>query len=426
MRLPFAIDFGRAVFAVALALLLYFVALAETNPADQRETTFTVPVQVVNAPPGLVVTTPPPAARLFVTAPLTVFNRLRSESFTAQVDLTGATARDNYEVPVNVTSTDPEVRSVQADPPSVRLHLEEVREQALPVRVNPQGTVASGYQAGTPSVSPQTVTVAGAASLVGRASEAVVDVNVDHLTVSVNGVFTPRIVDDRGNDLRDLNLRAQPQSVTVQIQITQQTLYKEVGIRPVVTGDPAAGYVLQPLEVNPPTATLVGDSAGLDAANFVDTAPIDVNGISTTIVRNVPLSPPARTLLLQEGQTVTVTVRVTTLTVTQTVRVPPSVINLSGSVQLARALDLVSVSISGPAAALQTLALNPNDFKVVLDASGKGPGRYSLDVKVSQVPAGLNLQEFTPKQIQVDLIQAPPTPTPVPPPATPTPIPAPG
>src|SRR5438876_7785254 len=98
MRLPFTpfrIDIGRALFAVALAVLLYFVALAETNPADQRETAFTVPVQTVNVPPGLVITTQPPAARLWVTAPLNVFNRIRPESFTAQVDVTGANAGDN-------------------------------------------------------------------------------------------------------------------------------------------------------------------------------------------------------------------------------------------------------------------------------------------------------------------------------------------
>jgi YbbR domain-containing protein len=294
------------------------------------------------------------------------------------------------------------------------------------VRVNLQGQVAQGYTVGTNSVDPPRITVTGAASLVGRASEAVVDVNVDHVTVSVNGAFTPRVVDDRGNDLKDLNLRATPQSVTVQVPITQQTLYKEVGIRPNIQGDPAPGYALQPVEVNPPTTTLVGDSASLEAVNLVDTVPLDVAGISSTVVRNVALSPPQRTLLLQDGQTVTVTVRVTTLPVTQTVRVPPSVINLSGAVQLARPLDLVSVTIAGPAPALQNLTLNPNDFKVIVDATGRGPGRYTLDVRVQGVPTGLTLQDFSPKQVQVDLAEVPPTPTPVPPPPTPTPANPPG
>src|SRR5579864_5434791 len=419
MRLPFTIDIGRAFFAIGLSVLLYFVALSETNPFDQRETSFSVPVQVVNVPPGLVVTAQQQSVRLWVTAPQNVFNRLQPENFTAQVDATGSTSGDN-QLPINASSTDPEVRSVSADPANLLLHLEEVRDQVVPVRVNLQGQVAQGYTVGTSTVDPPRITVTGAASLVGRASEAVVDVNIDHVTVSVNGAFTPRVVDDRGNDLKDLNLRATPQSVTVQVPITQQTLYKEVGIRPNIQGQPAPGYALQPAEVNPPTTTLVGDSASLEAVSLVDTAPVDITGISSTVVRTVALTPPQRTLLLQDGQTVTVTVRVTTLPVSQIVRVPPSVINLSGAVQLAHSPDLVAVTISGPAPALQNLTLNPNDFKVIVDAAGKGPGRYTLDVKVQGVPNGLTVQDFTPKQVQVDLSEAP-TPTPVP---SPTAVPA--
>jgi YbbR domain-containing protein len=421
MRFPFYVDVGRAVFAVALAVLLYFVALSETNPADQRDLDTPVPVQPVNAPSGLVITTPPPPVRLRVTAPQNVFGRLRVDSFTAQVDVSSAHAGDN-DLPITVNTTDPEVRAVQPVPATVRLHLEEVREQVLPVRVNSTGQVPPGYQVGTPAVDPSRITVAGPASYVSRATEAVVDVSVDRLTVSINGVYTPRIVDDRGNDLKDLNLRATPPAVNVQVPITQQTQYKEVGVRPVIQGQPAPGYALQPFDVNPPAATLVGDPTGLEAASFIDTAPIDITGISSTVVRSIALQPPPRTLLLQDGQTVTVTIRVTTLNVNQTVRVPPSVVNLSGSVQLARPLDLVSVTISGPAPALQTLSLNPNDFKVVLDVSGKGPGRYDIDVRVQQIPQGLTLQDFSPKKIQVDLSPAPPTPAPTLPP---TPLPAP-
>src|SRR5204863_7273381 len=155
------------------------------------------------------------SVRLWVTAPQNVFSRLRPENFTAQVDTTGATAADN-QLPITASSTDPEVRGLSTDPATLLIHLEEVRDQVIPVRVNAQGQVAQGYTVGTTSVDPQRITVTGAASLVGRASEAVVDVNIDHVTVSVNGAFTPRIVDERGNDLKDLNLRAAPPSVTVQ------------------------------------------------------------------------------------------------------------------------------------------------------------------------------------------------------------------
>jgi YbbR domain-containing protein len=419
MRLPFNVDIGRAVFSVALAVLLYFVALSVTNPEGLDKTRFTVPVQPVNVPPGLKVTSPPAPVYLWVRAPSNVFGRLRAESFTAQVDATGARAGDNDGLPITVNWTDPDVRAADPEPKTANLYLEANRDQLVPVRVNLVGQVPSGYQLGQSSVDPNRLTVTGAASLVGRATEAVVDVNVNGLTVSVNGVYNPRILDDRGNDLRDLNLNVSPAAVTVQVQITQQTQYKQVGVRPVPVGQPAAGYVLQPLEVNPSTATLVGDQAALDGASFIDTAPIDINGISTTIVRSVALVPPPRTILLQTGLQATVTVRVTTLSTTQTVRVPPSVINLSGSVQLARPLDLVSVTITGPAPVLSTLSLNPGDFKVVLDVTGKGPGRYDVDVRVQQVPQGLTLSDYTPKRVTVELRDAPPPPTPTSVPAPP-------
>jgi YbbR domain-containing protein len=373
-------------------------------------------------PAGLVNTTPPPGTRVWVRSTQTVFNRLGPGSFTIQVDASGAHAGDNDNLPIAVTSTDPEASELRPDQANVRLQLEEIREQALPVRVNLTGQVPSGYQPGQPTVDPAQIKVAGAASLVGQATEALVDVSIG-VTVSVNGVYTPRIVDHSGNDLKDPGLRATPPSVSVQVPITQQTQYKQVGIRPVTQGQPAAGYVLQPLEVNPPTTTLAGDANALEGKDFVDTAPVDINGISTTVVRNVALAPSQGTLpLLQAGQTVAVTVRVTTLSVTQTVSVPPSVINLSGTVQLVRPAGLVSVTISGPAPVLSSLVLNPNDFKVTLDATGKSAGTYDLDVKVLQVPTGLTLDDFQPKKVSVELRDVPPTPTPVP---VPTPSPSP-
>src|SRR5436305_12251999 len=138
MRLPFNVDLGRGLFAIALSVLLYFVAVNETNPEGLNKTSFTVAVTVVNTPAGLVVTTPPSPVNLWVRAPLSVFSRLRADSFTAQVDTSGARAGDN-DLSITVTSTDPEVRDAQAEPRVERLHLEEIRDQVLPVRVNPTG-----------------------------------------------------------------------------------------------------------------------------------------------------------------------------------------------------------------------------------------------------------------------------------------------
>src|SRR5919205_717216 len=117
MRLPFSVDLGRAAFAVVLSVLLYLVALSETNPEGRRELAGQVPVQPVNVPAGLVVVNQPSPVRITVRAPQSVLNRLRADTgFTATVDASTAQAGDNDGLPISVVPSDPDVRDVQPDP----------------------------------------------------------------------------------------------------------------------------------------------------------------------------------------------------------------------------------------------------------------------------------------------------------------------
>ncbi len=400
MRLPFSIDIGRAAFSVAPTTLLYFFALYETNPEQTREFD-SIPVEVVNVPSGLVVVDRPPPVRVRVRAQQAVLNRLRPESFAALVDASNASAGEQL-LPVRVRSGDPDVRDATAVPSSVRVRLEDVLERSIPLRVSVTGQVPSGYQLGQPRSDPARVTVSGATSLVRRAYEALVDVSVDRVTVTVSGVFTPRVVDERGNELTDLAVR--PPSVNVEVPISQQAQFKEVGVRPRVQGQAAPGYVLEPLEVDPPTVTLMGEPAALEGANFADTQPVDVSGLTSTAVRRVGVVAPPNTLLVQQGQTVLVTVKVSPLTITQTFRVQPSVPDLPAGLELVRAPDPVAVTISGPAPTLS--GLNARDFRVVLDLSGKAPGRYDVELRVQNLPQDMRLEKIDPRTVAVELRQA--------------------
>jgi len=407
-RPPFTLDLGRAALALALSVVLYLFAVNETNPDTTSLLDFTIVPEPVNIPPGLVSLDRPPPVRLRVRAPVNVINRLRPESFVAQVDASGAVAGDNN-LPVNVRSLDTQVGDVNADPPRAALRLEAVQERVLPVRANLTGQVPSGYQVGLPTSDPPQVTASGPSSVVGRAVEAVIDVSVDRVSVSVNGIFTPRALDERGNELT--NLQLSPASVNAKVPIVQQTQYKEVGIRPTITGQPQAGYYLEPVEVNPPTVTLVGEPAALAGANFATTQPVDVTGLTTTVVRSVGLTAPAGTILLQPGQTVMVTVRVAPLTVTSTIQVQPSAVNVASGLLVVNQPAQVAVTISGPQPTLS--GLGARDFRAVVDMAGKGPGRYDVQPLVQNVPAGMAVDGVSPKTVSVELRELP-TPTPMP------------
>jgi YbbR domain-containing protein len=407
-RFPFTLDLGRVVLSVALAVVLYLFAINETNPETATVTGFSITPQLVNVPANLVATAAPPPVHLRVRAPANIIATLQAASFTAQIDAASGVAGDN-QLPVTVQSNDPQVRDPTADPSSVSIRLEEVQERTLPVRINLGGQVPSGYQVGQQTSDPAQVTVRGPSSAVSQTVETVVDVNVNNVTVNINGVYTPRVVDDHNVEVP--NLRLTPASVNVSVQVTQQTQYKEVGIRPSIQGQPAPGYYLQPVKVNPPTATVYGQPSALQDANSVTTAPVDVDGLTSTVVRTVGLVPPSGTLLLDPTQTVQVTVQVSPLTITTTLRIQPAVINLQSGVTVANQPSPVAVTISGPQPTLS--GLGARDFRVVLDVAGKGPGRYDVAPTVQNLPAGMSVVSVDPQADTVELA-AIPSPPPLP------------
>ena len=98
------IDLLRAAIALILAVVLWLIFQAETNPDRQDVTVFTVPVEVVNAPPGLQVTTDPPQVHVALSAPENVWRRLGPQSLRATGDASHATEGLN-DLPVRPPAT---------------------------------------------------------------------------------------------------------------------------------------------------------------------------------------------------------------------------------------------------------------------------------------------------------------------------------
>jgi YbbR domain-containing protein len=303
---------------------------------------------------------------------------------------------------VLVRSADPAVSDVTAEPPQLYVHLEPVLRRVIPIRVQLSGQVPVGYQLGQPGANPDHLTVTGPASLVDQAVQTLVDVSVQGVTVGVNGISTPLVVDASGTALTTTGLGLTPPAVSVDVPISQLTQHKAVGVQPVTHGAQGPGYVVQPLEVDPATVTLVGSAAGLASVNFVHTQSIDITGIASTVVRQVALAPPSGTLLLQPNQTVNVTIRVTPLTTTQTLRVTPSAINVPSGLVVTNTPVPVALTISGPAPTLATLSSAD-----IRDVTGKGPGQYRISPQVRNLPQGMSLPRTEPGPVEVDLAATP-------------------
>jgi YbbR domain-containing protein len=409
-RLRFRLDAGRAIIALGLACALWIVVQNEANPERTDIPALTVPVDMVNVPAGLVVVSEQPQIQVRVRMPSESWSLLRPGSFRATADASNASPGVN-ELPVRVEALEPRVRQVDPIPPLANVALEEVSERIMPVRLNILGNVPFGYAYSTPRIAPENVAVSGASTAVQRVDSIVVDIRLDGLTVSLNATYAPRPLDARGTEVRAVHVN--PSTVNVEVPVAQQVGYKEVGVLPIVQGRPAAGYYLQPVEVEPATVTVVGSPATLGNVNFAETEPIDANGISSSAVRRVLVVPPQGLSLLQP-EPVNVTLRVSPVSVSQTTRLAPTVQNVPPALQLTSAVPQVDVTFVGPAPTLQSLT--PRDFRVVLDLANLGSGRHEVEPRVT-VPAGFTLERVEPARVPVILSPAPtPTPPPTPPP----------
>jgi YbbR domain-containing protein len=196
-------------------------------------------------------------------------------------------------------------------------------------------------------------------------------------------------------------IRLNPATVSVEVPISQSVTYKEVGIRPVIRGRLKAGYYLEPVEVNPPSVTVVGEPAALAGITLVETEPVDVTDLAATVVRQVALRAPARASILQtQNRPVSVTLRVSPLQTTQTLQVAPTVANLRPELAVAEPPGLVELTISGPAPILQ--GLKPQDFRVVLDASSLNVGSQLVEPRV-ELPSGFQLVSINPARVRLTI-----------------------
>ena len=81
------------------------------------------------------------------------------------------------------------------------------------------------------------------------------------------------------------------------------------------------------------TVSVVGSPAALTNVSFVDTEPVDVSNLSSSVVRRVQVVPPTGLTLLQP-QPISLTIRVTPLTVSQTLRVGPTLQGLGSGLEI--------------------------------------------------------------------------------------------
>ncbi len=403
--------------ALSLAVLIWIWAELKSDP--NRVDTFPqpIPLQVRNRPEGLMLVNALPSGVLVtLRAPESVWEQhLRPDQIEAWIDLQGLGV-GTHTVPVHVAVHARPVQLVAYRPDQVTVVLSRLVQRTMAVHVKVVGEPAVGYEAQRPQTWPYEVTVRGPEEAVQKVQRVEARIDIQGVRETVRQQVTLQALDAQGLPVPQVQI--EPASVLVTVPVERLGGFRDVVVRVVLEGQPAAGYRITNVAVHPPVVTVFAqDPTLVQDLSFVETEPIVLDNATESLERLVPLRLPEGVSVIGDDR-VRVDIQIEPLETSITLNLPVEGVGLAPGLQATIAPPTVDVLLSGPIPVLENM--DPRgSVRVVVDLTGLDVGTYTVEPRVEVVPEAVQVVSVLPVTVEVTIEPQPPmTTTPA---ATPTP-----
>lgn len=390
--------------SMVLATIIWYNAVQSNDPL--RTQFLQVPVSFIGQPDNTILVTPNTSQSVQVVfrGPTSLVATLTDQNFSASLDLSQLPFGEETLASIVVQSNDPKVTILSQSPEQLLVHLEQTVLREIPVELDLRGSVAIGYSQGEPFINPPAIVVSGIASQVEALEMARVTVFLNNDRETVRRLPQPIFYNRQGRPASVNNLEVSTEQVEVTIPISESAGFAEKIINVDLQGDPAPGYRVIGVEVDPPTVLLQGRPTQLSAIQWVNTEPVDVNGLTESFRPQVALSLP-QGITLAEVEEIFVTITIEPFRTTSIFNRTPQIQGLRSGLTAELETETVRIVLFGPLPALN--ALIEEDVTAVLDLFGLGPGAYSLEPDINfPEQRGIELRSIQPPQVIVRIAPA--------------------
>jgi YbbR domain-containing protein len=295
---------------------------------------------------------------------------------------------------VTVTVAKEGVEVVDVSPPTVSVRIERLISRTFIVQPRFANEPPAGARAGDAAVTPTETSVTGAESDVSRIAAVLATVRFGDAQTDIEAPSTPAIPVDAAGVPVD-GLKVEPGVVTVKVPVLPIATTRTVPVVFTLRGTAAPGYWVVGVAMDPFAVTVRGDEQVLKSLDRIETLPIDVGNLTATRSFSVALLVPTSVTLLRPTD-VAVTVTVQPLAGTRTFSSAVQVTGLAANQVAEVDVPNVNVLVTGPVPTL--VGLGPEAVIAVVDAGGRGPGTYPVDVAI-RVPTGVAVQTVQPTRV---------------------------
>ncbi len=383
--------------AFVLASLVWGIAVRASDPVNQLP--LRMALNVVGRPADSSVTITPDIVEIIVEGPASVLDGLTTADFTAEIDLSGVTSGQAV-VPVRIRYNIESVQIAFQLPEEVTVQVERIVSRDITVRAEVRGDAARGYVLDTPFVDPAVITVTGSASRVESLSEARVTVFVDNPQQDTIVTRRPIFYDRQGNIAGVSGMELSVEEVLVTVPVDQLAGY---AAKPIIVdwqGEPAAGYRLLDVRVEPDSVLLTGSPAQLDALSRVQTEPVDISGLRESVTLSVGLDLPSG-LQLDDLQPIIVQIEIEPILTSSVISKQPEIRALGEGLTATLDVDEVRVFLFGPLDKLDSLV--DDDVRVTLDLFGLVTGTHRLEPDADVFVSDVDIRSIQPPQLTVTI-----------------------
>ena len=329
-----------------------------------------------------------------VSGPKSLITDITASDIVATADLSNVTAYSDYvDIKVSVVKDGTVVEGVEATPKTtaIKLSIENRATSTLTLETLTTGRVADGYALSNVTLSPTSVDVTGASSVIESIAHAAVSINVDGATSMLTGDASIVLYDEDYNEITDDTIELSQELVSYTADIGKT---KTVPIVVETVGTPASGYILANVTQNQSEVTIAGSSKDIEAVESIVIPSVNLNieGFSNDREYKFILSNYVSNdvTIVSEG-TLIVTVDIEPVQ-SKVITMDKSAIVVKG---LSDELDLsysdantFDITIVGAAETLENVTAS--NIAMAIDLSGYQEGSYSVAVTIT-LPTGCSL-----------------------------------
>lgn len=315
------------------------------------------------------------------------------------LDLSGIRTAGTREVPLKASTS--YGRVVRIMPDSVSLTFETLDSRQIPINVQITGETKSNLWYNINRSNPSSVTISGASSLVQSIAKAYVYMDVTDADQSFEAPERYVLLDREGNEIPQNMLNRSSTSVSASVDVYPT---KEIPIssevEEILSGQPAEGYVVESVSIQPETVTVAAEKELLDGLSELHVDSISVEGLTQSFTARTSVNT-LSAFKSVSAEEVYVNVSIAEETIGAWVEnVNVSYANKGERLSLAEKPETVRVYITGPRSVVESLC--EAGFAATVDLSGLNAGTHEVTMSFP-VEAYQNVT-FTPESNELTVV----------------------